>query len=48
MFAHNHSIEQIDRLKKQFMQMDLPGVTDLLDAKHLCEMIDEATEKEAR
>ena len=45
MLSQNRSAEQINRFKKQFLQMDLPDVMELLDTEHLCEMIEEAVKE---
>src|SRR3990172_1327639 len=45
MLSQNRSAEQINRFKKQFLQMDMPDVMDLLDTDHLCEMIEEAVKE---
>jgi len=45
MLSQNRSAEQINRFKKQFLQMNLPDVMELLDTEHLCEMIEEAVKE---
>ena len=43
MSTQNRLAEQIEHFKKQFIQMDLPGITDLLNTDELCEIVEKST-----
>lgn len=41
----NRSAEQINRFKKQFLQLDLPGIMDLLKTEDLSKLFEQAAEQ---
>ena len=45
MLTRNRSAEQIERFKRQFVQMDMPGIRELLNTGDLCEIIEKGIQE---